>query len=312
MSTQSIPTRVRRFSFTRRNRIPAAICDIAPATTRITILISLTFILAIHNSIFVQASLTIGGVSSTSACYDALSASSGNDNLVGKNEYVLFINIMSDNYFTYPQFDSTTSSWANLPVTDFNQLPLELQMNFNKLACGGEFISCPNAYLVADGAGKGESPTDQQTIYLYEVCSSSEEAVNDAKAALEVQGTASPVASPGSGEPTAPPVSNESQSESPSSNVDLSNALAYYSTFRYQILMSSLLKADDVIKPDHQMNMDLVIGMNSWSEDTCQKWNGGTRLLRGGQRSIRRLFVSTGQESSIVTNVTNVGEFIFC
>jgi hypothetical protein len=255
--------------------------------------------------------LTIGGVSSTSACYDALSASSGNDNLVGKNEYVLFINIMSDNYFTYPQFDSTTSSWANLPVTDFNQLPLELQMNFNKLACGGEFISCPNAYLVADGA-KGESPTDQQTIYLYEVCSSSEEAVNDAKAALEVQGTASPVASPGSGEPTAPPVSNKSQSESPSSNVDLSNALAYYSTFRYQILMSSLLKADDVIKPDHQMNMDLVIGMNSWSEDTCQKWNGGTRLLRGGQRSIRRLFVSTGQESSIVTNVTNVGEFIFC
>lgn len=300
--------------------------------------------LLLNNISPTQAGLTIGGVSSTSSCYDALSSSSGDDNLVDKNEYVTFINTLTDDYFTYPQFSSETNSWANLPVSEFYQLPIDLQMNFNQLACGGEFISCQNAYIIADGTGEGETATDQQTIYLYDVCSSTDEKVEDAKAALEAtvtaspqeasptsspsssvsaggSGTGSPVASPEGVQPTTSPSSGGSVggggSGSPTQEVDLSNATTYYATLYYRILVSSTLTAEEVLDPTQQMNMDLVWTMNEWAAETCRNWNQnenieGTRSLRGGVSNIvhgsgRGLRVSTAPNSEI-KNVTSVGK----
>eukprot|EP00804_Cyclotella_cryptica_P026678 CCRYP_007916-RA/>CCRYP_007916-RA protein AED:0.02 eAED:0.02 QI:972/1/1/1/0.66/0.5/4/1688/926 len=283
----------------------------------------------------IQAGLTIGGVSSTSSCYDALSSSSGDDNLVDKNEYVTFINTLTEDYFTYPQFSSETNSWANLPVSEFYQLPIDLQMNFNQLACGGEFISCQNAYIIADGTAEGETPTDQQTIYLYDVCSSTDEKVEDAKSVLEASVTASPVASPedvpttasespvgspGGVVPTSSPSSVGNVggigSGSPTLEVDVSNATTYYSTLYYRILVPSALTAEAVLDNTHQMNVDLVWTMNRWSADTSKNWNEkqnaeGRRFLRGGGNNLvygseRGLLITTAQTSSEITNVTSV------
>lgn len=253
-----------------------------------------------------KAGLTIGSVSSTSTCYDALTESSGDDNLVDKEEYVTFINILSDNFFTYPQFNPETNEYGNLPVSEFFQLPIELQMNFNTLACGGAFVSCPNAYLVADGAGSGDSPTDQQTIYLYEVCSNTEDSIDVAKAAVEEAEklTNSPI--------TSSPVKSPTAAPSGSPTVDsLSNTVAYYSKFQYQIQVSEGLTASAVMTPTHQMNIDLVTGMNDWSAGTCEEWNNMT-VSRRRLRGRRLLAVTTELNPSNITNVTDVGEsYIF-
>jgi hypothetical protein len=267
-----------------------------------------------------HAGLTIGSVSSTSTCYDALSSSSGDDNHVDKTEYVTFINILSEDYFTYPQFDTASNEYANLPVSEFYQLPIELQTNFNKLACGGEFISCAEAYLVTDGAGDGEIPTDQQTIYLYEVCTNTEKSIDDAKATLDKNEglTLAPVTAAPVGSPTISPSSASSAlSTSATTAVDLSKAVTYNTTFQYQILVSKGMTAQAVMDPMHQMNMDLVKGMNEWSAVTCEEWNtnqtSARRRLRGrgGVERSRVLFVSTEPESSIITNVTDAGEILF-
>jgi hypothetical protein len=257
-----------------------------------------------------NAGLTIGSVSSTSTCYDALSSSSGNDNLVDKEEYVTFINILSDNYFTYPQLDGNSNEYINLPVAEFYQLPIELQMNFNKLACGGEFISCQNAYLITDGAGDGESPTDIQTIYLYEVCSNTEGAIDDAKIAAEEAEklTVSPVADDPIASPSLQP-SVGADGDVPTINpLDLSDAITYFISFKYQILVSNGLDAGSVMDPKNQMNMDLVAGMNEWSVQTCEEWKTQTSSKRGLIRGRRRLLVTTKPSSSDITNVTDIGE----
>ena len=280
---------------------------------------ALIFTLLLHPSATLpsptNAGLTIGSVSSTSTCYDALTESSGDDNLVHKDEYVTFINILSDDFFTYPQYNPETNEYGNLPVSEFFQLPIELQMNFNTLACGGAFVSCPNAYLVTDGAGSGETPTDQQTIYLYEVCSNTEESIDDAKAAVEEAEkltnspvTDSPVKSPAAAPSISPTVDSLTAVPSVSPTVDiLSNTVEYYSEFQYQIQVSEGLTASAVMKPTHQMNIDLVTGMNDWSAETCEEWNNMT-VSRRRLRGRRLLAVTTELNPSIITNVTDVGE----
>lgn len=270
------------------------------------------FILFLINLTSIQAGLTIGSVSSTSTCYDALSSSSGDDNLVDKQEFVTFVNLLSDDYFTYPQFDTETNQYANLPLSEFYQLPIELQTNFNKLACGGEFISCANAYLVTDGANEGEKPTEVQTIYLYEVCSNTEESIDAAKENLEaVEGlTLSPATVSPVGSPTIAPSAETGSGSSgaPSSSLDLTKAITYYTSFRYQISVSREITSEDVLDTSHQLNMDLVSGMNVWSTGVCAEWNNGTGSERRLRGSGRKLLVSTEVESSIVTNVTDVSE----
>jgi hypothetical protein len=351
----------------------------------------------------VQAGLTIGGVSSTTTCHSALHSSSGTDNSVNKDEYVNFINILSKDYFTYPQYDPINQEWANLPISEFYQLPMELQMNFNKLACGGEFITCPDPHLVTDGTGDGETATDAQTIYLYEVCRLTEEAVEGAmKASEQMEGvTASPVgmsadaptAAPDGGDDTdgpdigaCPPIyatgddyaaydrvinpnddsggitvyecqpspytpwcaqvgyepgvalawaeawtwvgecdpdavveggvpSNNVANDTTIQEANWTNATTYSSIFYYRILVSSNIAAENVSDPAHQMNMDLVKGMNDWSIHVCEEWSKEQkesrellRMLRGGVNGRRRLVVTT-QESSVITNVTTVGEW---
>lgn len=255
-----------------------------------------------------QAGLTIGSVSSTSTCYDALSSSSGEDNLVDKEEYVTFINILSDNFFTYPQFNPETNEYANLPVSEFYQLPIELQMNFNKLSCGGDFTICQEAYLITDGAGKGENPTDQQTIYLYELCSNTEETIDIAKKNVEEREelTVSPVTNSPVGNPSASP----SGIPTTTTTLDMSNAVTYYTSFKYQILVDKGLTAEAVMDPRHQMNMDLVTGMNEWSLVTCEGWNRETRSERRLRGRTRGLLITTKPTSSNITNVTDVGEYI--
>ena len=252
-----------------------------------------------------QAGLTIGSVSSTSTCYDALTSSSGDDNLVDKEEYVTFVNILSDDFFTFPQFNPETNEYENLPVSEFYQLPIELQMNFNKLSCGGDFTICQEAYLITDGAGKGEDPTDQQTIYLYEVCSNTEKTIDVAKKNAEEREelTVSPITSSPVGSPSTSPSGVPT-----TTTIDLSKAVMYYTTFQYQILVDKGITAEAAMNPMHQMNMDLVTGMNEWSLATCEGWNNETRSERRLRGRNRGLFVTTEPETSDITNVTDVGK----
>jgi hypothetical protein len=197
-------------------------------------------------------------------------------------------------------------------------------MNFNKLACGGEFISCAQAYLVTDGTGDGETPTDLQTIYLYEVCTNTEESIDEAKVTLEKNEgltlapvTVSPVGSPS----ISPSVVPSTVATSEMTTVDLSKAVLYNTTFRYQILVSEGMTAQVLMDPMHQMNMDLVEGMDEWSAATCKEWNdnqtAAKKALRGGGggggggERARVLLVSTEPDSSIITNVTDAGELLF-
>jgi hypothetical protein len=218
-----------------------------------------------------------------------------------------------------------TNSWGNFPVTEFYQLPIELQTNFNKLACGGEFYSCDNAYLITDGTGEGEKATDGQTIYLYEVCSSSEEAVASALEGMESGGgdvtvvTLAPSGSP-AGVTTvtnSPTVlsTNDITGESSGSptELDLSKAISYIATLEYQILVSSNtnISSADLLMEDTPMNRDLVEGMDVWSFSICKEWNTNKPTTTERKRRLRgrRLVISTGGGTSNITSVQDVGEF---
>ncbi|KAL3790609.1 LOW QUALITY PROTEIN: hypothetical protein ACHAWO_008089 [Cyclotella atomus] len=99
--------------------------------------------------------------------------------------------------------------------------------------------------------------------------------------------------------------------------VDLSKAVLYNTTFHYQILVSEGMTAQVLMDPMHQMNMDLVEGMDEWSAATCKEWNDNQTAVKkgegGGRRRRRRrrgerarvLLVSTEPDSSIITNVTD-------
>lgn len=266
-----------------------------------------------------NAGLTIGGASSTDKCYDALQESAGDDNLVDKEEYTTFVNIMSDYAFTYPQYNEESGAWENLPVSEFSQLPIGLQMNFNKLACGGPFISCSEAYLYTDGSGNGESPNDQEIVYLYDVCSGTEEATDVALA--EQNATGAPTAKPTEGEvvPSASPVV----------------VTTLPMRLSYQMTVAESVTAVLLMDPNNGMRDDLIAGMSTWMDGTVEGMNdnsgggdggGGTaapqarggdlfgkRMLRGGSGSSefdgvrRRLLVGVAESTVTISNVTDVG-----
>ncbi|VEU43304.1 unnamed protein product [Pseudo-nitzschia multistriata] len=104
-------------------------------------------------------------------CYDALYlADMNNDNMVNRDEFVTFAQIMGPTGF--------------LPNANvFQDLPLILQSNFIILSClclqmptfdGGNVVDpqccAVNPHIDVDGSQPGEIPTSQQSQYLYQVC----------------------------------------------------------------------------------------------------------------------------------------------
>ena len=147
-----------------------------------TISIAIT-LLSLHHAPLtaVEAGLSIGGVTSTDSCYSALQSNKRPDeNVVDRAEYVSFINDLSDDAFTAFQYNEELDKWGYFPVTEFDQLPANVRGEFYRQACGGPLIICDNAFLYTDGTQSGEGPSPQQEVYLYQVCTGVEEAIDDA------------------------------------------------------------------------------------------------------------------------------------
>jgi len=100
-----------------------------------------------------RAGLSIGGVTSTNKCYDAMqNAKRPGEEVIDRDGYVVLIDGLSDGAFTaFGQDDS--GEWGMFPVTDFNDLPKAVRDEFYNHACGGPNVICDNAFLYADGSG---------------------------------------------------------------------------------------------------------------------------------------------------------------
>lgn len=114
----------------------------------------------------IQTRQSVIGFADPEVCYPALSnADSDGDRLVSSDEYVSFCQSMGP-----PDFLSG--------ISDFEDLPILLQANFNSLAClcqtDPDKDSCclgDNASIKADGAFPNEVPSDAEESYLFIVCS---------------------------------------------------------------------------------------------------------------------------------------------
>ena len=109
----------------------------------------------------------------TQECYDALmEADVNNDRRVTADEYVTVVQIMGP-----PGFLEN--------VTDFSDLPFRIKTTFNALAClctrsGGASDCCigDNAHISNEGAAPGETPTSEQSAYLFTVCLATIRSIN--------------------------------------------------------------------------------------------------------------------------------------
>ena len=115
----------------------------------------------------------VTGFLDTQECYDALiEADVNNDRRVTADEYVTVVQIMGP-----PGFLEN--------VTDFADLPFRIKTTFNALAClctrsGGASDCCvgDNAHISNEGAAPGETPTPEQSAYLFTVCLATIRSIN--------------------------------------------------------------------------------------------------------------------------------------
>lgn len=127
-----------------------------------------------------NAGISFGGVTSTDACYSALeSAAIPGQNKVDKNGYVSFINELSNDAFTSFRNDETSDEWGMFPIVEFEELPSSIKGVFYKIACGGEYTICEEAYLYTDGIQDDTNPQD--VVYLFELCNGVEDAIAEEK-----------------------------------------------------------------------------------------------------------------------------------
>ncbi len=255
------------------------------ARNNFMILLSLLILSCYSNApIFARAGLSIGGVSTTDACYEALQDSKGDDDRLDKDEYVKFVNILSDDFFT--AFQSVDGEWGFFPVTDFYTFPKDIQDNFWKLACGGSGASlniCDNAYVYAEGSGEGEIPTDFQTVYLFQVCKGTETAIDDAKPQPTTGPTPAPSSSPVTGTtpwPTYIPTYGTTSTEStvPTYSGEVIAQL------KYQITVDSNTTAESLQGAGSSLRIDLQVATRVWMTGFLDR-EFNTR--ENGQRGLR-------------------------
>lgn len=173
--------------------------------------------------------ISVGNIVTYDNCYKPLYEAdssvatnpSNPDRKVGRTEYITFLNSLAYDYVGIPNY----FDYAN---GDLNELPLRITLTFNHLSC-----SCKDyfpeklrdgccildkAHIATNGTKLGETPNENQTEYLYNVCDESMEAVYDTVTAAP---TLAPTKTPAPSErPSEPPSTSPSSSPSAAPSAD--------------------------------------------------------------------------------------------
>ena len=111
----------------------------------------------------------------TNTCYANLEAAdTNNDGILSPTEFLTFVQLAAKGKLD-------TNEWG-MPITSFDFLPQEIVSLYNAFACGNANVVCPSIPginiegLIEDAAGG--SMTNQQEIYLYEICKAAEGATD--------------------------------------------------------------------------------------------------------------------------------------
>jgi len=236
-----------------------------------------------------HAGLSLGGVTSTSSCYSAIqNAHDPSSENIDKNGYVSLINELSKNAFTSFQFNEDLSEWGQFPVSDFNDLPLDIRNEFYIHACGGANVYCQNAFLYSEGTGPGVSGglDKQQEVYLFQLCKGIEKAIKDEVTPdppvpvtptppTSVISTGTPTVKPTfPGSPTYNPTPEPPPTLSPTPTLapvpaTFSGPLSLQLT--YQATVSSSMSTQEMQLSNSTTRQALLGTMNRWSAATAKE-----------------------------------------
>jgi len=267
--TRRRSTRIRQRR--RRNSTPL------PPSIITTLLLSISIIQQTN------AGLSIGGVTSTDSCYTALQnaqtiSPTTNEPVVDQDGYVQFINELSNNAFTSFQYNSNTDEWGQFPVTNFNDLPSSIREEFYTHACGGAYTICAEAYLYTEGTGDGDStPSPQQEVYLYQVCTGVEDAIDTELALLPPSPPPTPpLATPKfpTYAPTdeSPPTNKPIETISPSSSPITSYTGQIITPLVYNAAITEELTSNELNNPNSSVREHLLATVMTWSSVTRDEY----------------------------------------
>ena len=269
ISTRRRSTRIRQ---RRRNSTPL------PTSLITTLLLSISIIQQTN------AGLSIGGVTSTDSCYAALqnaqtTSPTTNEPVVDQDGYVQFINELSNNAFTSFQYNSNTDEWGQFPVTNFNDLPSSIREEFYTHACGGAYTICAEAYLYTEGTdGDGNTtPSPQQEVYLYQVCTGVEDVIDAELALLPPSPPPTPpLATPKfpTYAPTdeSPPTNKPIETMSPSSSPIDSYTGQIITPLVYNAAVTEELTSTELNNPNSLVREHLLATVMTWSSVTRDEY----------------------------------------
>jgi hypothetical protein len=234
------------------------------------------------------------------------------DNRISRSQYVPFIQELANNQFKSFQYNLETDEWGMFPVTEFNSFPEGIRQEFNLHACGGKDFVCSEAYLYTDGTAPDDPvPEEQQEVYLFQVCSGVEDAID-----ASLPKTEKPTSSPTT---TATTVSSSSPTGSPTLPVVEETLL-----LDYQIQVPSYITeggfqngSSSGESESEELKEALLEAVQTWveamSNDLSQVGNDTTkrqRKRRNQNGNRRQLIVTMDPDRVQFTNVTTAGESI--
>ena len=224
-----------------------------------------------------NAGISFGGVTSTDACYSALeSAAIPGENKVDKNGYVSFVNELSSDAFTSFRYNEKTDEWGMFPVVEFEELPSSIKGVFYKIACGGEYTICEEAYLYTDGIQDDTNPQD--VVYLFELCNGVEDAIAEEKGDDNVATTTNgPTQTPTAEaslttvEPTSVPGFTIS-----TSTPTIASISEEILVLTYRAVVTDTITSSNLNDPTSAYRSQLLGAMSTWTMKTTSKVNNGS------------------------------------
>lgn len=223
-----------------------------------------------------NAGISFGGVTSTDACYSALkTAATPGQNKVDKNGYVTFINELSNDAFTSFRYDETSDEWGMFPVVEFEELPSSIKGVFYKIACGGEYTICEEAYLYTDGIQDDTNPQD--VVYLFELCNGVEDAIAEEKGDDNVADatntpTQTPTVEASLTEVTPTAVPGFTVSTSTPTIASISEEIL---VLTYRAVVTNTITSSILNDPTSTYRSQLLGAMSTWTMQTTSKVNNG-------------------------------------
>ncbi len=263
-----------------------------------------------------RSGITYGSVINLEGCYNAMQ-NAQIDNRISRSQYVPFIQELANNQFKSFQYNLETDEWGMFPVTEFNSFPEGIRQEFNLHACGGEDFVCPEAYLYTDGTAPDDPvPEEQQEVYLFQVCSGVDDAIEASLPKTE-KPTSSPTTTATIVSSSPPPT--RSPTGSPTVPVVEETLL-----LDYQIQVPSYITEGGFQNGDsggesesEELKEALLEAVQTWveamSNDLSQVGNDTTKRQRkrrnqNGKR--RQLIVTMDPDRVQFTNVTTAGELL--